>query len=203
MNATRAGQLLATVSLLAAAAACSGLRGFPFSTGTELSFSTETGSWEITVRDMVWLEPEDGEQVREQLTELGVLSVDCCQSLTEVEVLPDLSERYLVILVEIRNTDDRRASTYEGVRHMAYNGLTGRLAEPDGVSHYVLNRNDGPFEPTVAPGDRVQDAFVFLLKPGAERFDFWIETFSMFPQPLFPLKLSADRIRGPMAPGGP
>ena len=203
MNATRAGQLLATVSLLVAAVACSGLLGFPFSAGTELPFSTEHGSWEIRVRDMVWLDAGDGEQVREQLRELGVLSVDCCQSLIDGEALPDPSERYLVILVEIRNTDDRRAATYEGVRHMAYNGLTGRLDEPDGVSHYVLNRNDGPFEPTVAPGDRVQDAFVFLLQPGAKRYDFWIVTFSMYPQPFLPLKLSADRIRGPVAPGTP
>ena len=195
MSTTKAGQLLATVSLLVTAAACNGPRVLPV--------STETGSWEIRVSDMVWLELEDGKQVREQLRELGVLSVDCCQSLTEAEVLPDLSERYLVILVEIRNRDDRRAATYEGVRHMAYNGLTGRLDEPDGVSHYVLNRNDGTFEPAVAPGDRVQDAFVFLLQPGAERFDFWIETFSMFPQPFFPLKLSADRIRGPVASGTP
>ena len=195
MSTTKAGQFLATVSLLITAAACSGPRVLPV--------STETGSWEIRVRDMVWLELEDGEQVREQSRELGVLSVDCCQPLWEPEVLADSSQQYLVILVEIRNRDDRRAATYEGVRRGAYNGLFGRLDEPDGGSHYVLNRNDGTFEPTVAPGDRVQDAFVFLLQPGAERFDFWIETFSMFPPPSFPLKLSADRIRGPEAFGTP
>lgn len=203
MNATRAGLLLASVSVLITAAACSELPGLAFLTGTGLSFSTEHGSWELKVDDMLWLEAEDEGQVQEQLRELGVISVDCCQSLTDADVIPDPGERYLVILVEIRNTDDRRAATYEGVRHMAYNGLTGRLDESGGISHHVLNRNDGPFEPSVAPGDRVQDAFVFLLKPGAKRYDFSILTFSMSPPPLFPLKLSADRIRGPVAPGGP